>query len=32
MMKKLKKSVSEKGRELAKVWEWNDEKIEKKCV
>lgn len=24
-MKKLKKSVSEKGRELAKVWEWNDE-------
>jgi ATPase family AAA domain-containing protein 1 len=22
---KLKKSVSEKGRELARVWEWNDE-------
>lgn len=24
-MRKLKRSVSEKGRELAKVWEWNDE-------
>ena len=24
-MKKLKRSVSETGRELAKVWEWNDE-------
>lgn len=24
-MKKLKRSVSEKGRELARVWEWNDE-------
>jgi len=24
-LSKLKKSVSEKGRELAKVWEWNDQ-------
>lgn len=24
-MNKLKRSVSEKGRELARVWEWNDE-------
>ena len=24
-MGKLKRSVSEKGRELARVWEWNDE-------
>lgn len=24
-MSKLKRSVSEKGKELAKVWEWNDE-------
>eukprot|EP00980_Cylindrotheca_fusiformis_P027910 scaffold22568_cov125-Cylindrotheca_fusiformis.AAC.7 len=24
-LKKLKRSVSEKGRELARVWEWNDE-------
>eukprot|EP00934_Nitzschia_sp_Nitz4_P006185 Nitzschia sp. Nitz4//scaffold76_size158648//109898//113782//NITZ4_002559-RA/size158648-augustus-gene-0.151-mRNA-1//-1//CDS//3329557884//6175//frame0 len=24
-MSKLKRSVSEKGRELARVWEWNDE-------
>ena len=24
-MQKLKRSVSEKGRELARVWEWNDE-------
>lgn len=24
-MKKLKRSVSEKGRELMRVWEWNDE-------
>jgi ATPase family AAA domain-containing protein 1 len=24
-LSKLKRSVSEKGRELAKVWEWNDE-------
>ncbi len=24
-VQKLKKSVSEKGRELARVWEWNDE-------
>mmetsp|Transcript_17986 Transcript_17986/g.25416 ORF Transcript_17986/g.25416 Transcript_17986/m.25416 type:complete len:1857 (+) Transcript_17986:440-6010(+) len=24
-LKKLKRSVSEKGKELAKVWEWNDE-------
>lgn len=24
-MSKLKRSVSEKGRELARVWEWNEE-------
>lgn len=24
-MRKLKRSVSETGRELAKVWDWNDE-------
>ena len=24
-LSKLKRSVSEKGRELARVWEWNDE-------
>jgi ATPase family AAA domain-containing protein 1 len=24
-LSKLKRSVSEKGKELAKVWEWNDE-------
>jgi hypothetical protein len=24
-MRKLKRSVSENGRELARVWEWNDE-------
>jgi hypothetical protein len=24
-LNKLKRSVSEKGRELARVWEWNDE-------
>eukprot|EP00978_Attheya_sp_CCMP212_P008119 scaffold18872_cov53-Attheya_sp.AAC.1 len=25
---KLKRSVSEKGRELARVWEWNDQYVE----
>jgi ATPase family AAA domain-containing protein 1 len=24
-LSKLKRSVSEKGRELARVWEWNEE-------
>lgn len=24
-IRKLKRSVSEKGKELARVWEWNDE-------
>ena len=24
-MRKLKRSVSETGKELAKVWDWNDE-------
>lgn len=31
-MRKLKRSVSETGRELAKVWEWNDEYGEIKKV